>query len=185
MRRPTILEFLNNRPNIAGQKIRLRPRKLEDAIREYRWRTDEEISLLDASVPIKLSYPDFVERYSIELEYPGLTCTLAVDTLWGQYIGNCSIFNFDFIADSAEVGLIIGDKAYWGQGYGSDAMKTFVQYVFQTTDINVIQLRTLDWNKRAQACFKKCGFIPIGTMVRDNYRFIVMELKRGVILSEG
>lgn len=185
MRRPTIFEFLNSRADITSQKIRLRPRKLEDAIREYRWRTDEELSLLDASVPTDLSYPDFVERYSIELEYPGLTYTLAVDTLVGQHIGICSIFNFDFMAGNAEVGLLIGDKAYWGQGYGSDAMKTFVQYIFQTSDISTILLRTLDWNKRAQACFKKCGFSPCGAMTNGNYKFIIMELKRGAILSGG
>ena len=185
MRRSTIFEFLNSRADITGQKIRLRPRKLEDASREYKWRTDRELSLLDASVPIDLAYPDFAERYSIELEYPGLTYTLAVDTLDGQHIGNCSIFNFDFISGNAEVGLIIGNKAYWGQGYGSDAMRTFVQYVFRVSDLSTILLRTLDWNKRAQACFKKCGFIPIGNMTKENYNFIVMELKRSIKQPEG
>ena len=39
LRRSTIFEFLNRQPVLTGKKVRLRPRKLEDAANEYRWRT--------------------------------------------------------------------------------------------------------------------------------------------------
>lgn len=180
MRRSTVFEFLNNRSTVKGNKVILRPRRTEDAAAEYRWRTDEELCLLDAALPLEFTYPDFLERYLVELEYPGLTHTLAVDTLDGKHIGNCSVFNFDFLSGNVEVGLMIGEKEYWDRGYGSDALQTLVQYVFGISDIRLILLRTLDWNKRAQACFSKCGFTPCGTMTKDNYHFIVMELKRNL-----
>ena len=185
MRRSTIFEFLNSRSTITGEKVRLRPRRIEDAVAEYRWRTDEELCQLDAAIPTELTYSDFLERYTIELEYPGLTYTLAVDTLDGKHIGNCSIFNFDFLEGNAEVGLMIGEKEFWGLGYGSDAINTFVKYIFELSDINLILLRTLDWNKRAQACFIKCGFTPCGTMSKDSYNFIVMERKRSKNAAAG
>lgn len=183
MRRSTIFEFLNSQPDLTGDKIRLRPRKMEDVIEEFNWRKDVELCRLDATIPIELTYADFLERYAIELEYPGLTYTLAVDTLDNKHIGNCSLFNFDFLTGHAEVGLMIGDKAYWDKCYGRDALKTFLVFVFQTADISTVLLRTLDWNKRAQSCFSRCGFTQCGTMSKEGYNFIVMEIKRSQIIT--
>jgi len=185
VRRSTIFEFLNSQSTITGQKVRLRPRRTEDAADEYRWRTDEELCRLDATIPIELTYSDFLERYLIEMEYPGLTYTIAVDTLDGRHIGNCSLFNFDFLTGNAEVGIMIGEKSFWEQGYGRDALKVFLQHIFQTSDIEMLLLRTLDWNKRAQSCFVECGFTPCGTMTKDSYSFIVMEIKRSSVVAEN
>jgi RimJ/RimL family protein N-acetyltransferase len=168
---------------VTGEKVSLRPRGIEDAADEYRWRTDEELCRLDATIPIELTYSDFLERYYVELEYPGLTYTIAVDTLEGRHIGNCSLFNFDFLTGNAEVGLMIGEKEFWDQGYGRDALKIFLLHIFQTSNLNTILLRTLDWNKRAQACFIKCGFTPCGTMAKEGYNFIVMEIKRFQVVA--
>jgi RimJ/RimL family protein N-acetyltransferase len=160
---------------LNGQKVSLRPRGLEDCANEYKWRTDEELCRLDAAVPVGLSYTEFLDRYSIELEYPGLTHTLAMDTLNGTHIGECSLFNIDFVDGSTEIGILIGDKDYWNKGYGTDAMETFMQYIFSASDVEKIVLRTLDWNIRAQKCFAKCGFTQSGTMMKGEHRFLVME----------
>jgi RimJ/RimL family protein N-acetyltransferase len=179
LRRSTIFEFLNRPPAVlSGKKVSLRPRRLEDCTNEYLWRTDEELCRLDATIPVGLPYGEFLDRYSIELEYPGLTHTLAMDALDGTHIGECSLFNIDFVDNSTEVGILIGDKSYWDKGYGSDAMQTFVQYIFSASDVEKIVLRTLEWNIRAQKCFEKCGFTRSGTMVKGEYRFLVMESRR-------
>ena len=143
MRRSNIFEFLNRQPVfLTGKMVSLRPRKLEDCTNEFRWRTDEELCRLDATVPLSFSYAEFLDRYSIELEYPGLTYTLAVDTL---------------------------------EGYGAEAMEIFTHHIFDTSDIEKIVLRTLDWNTRAQKCFEKCGFTGSGNLILGEYHFLVME----------
>ena len=178
MRRPTIFEFLNKQPALSGKKVRLRPRGPEDAADEYRWRTDDELCRLDATVPLAYTFKEFLERYSLELEYPGLTCNLAIDTLDGMHIGDCSLFNISHFNDSAEVGIMIGDKKYWGQGYGADALLTFLSYIFQAPGVNKVLLRTLECNARAQKCFEKCGFKPCGSLIRGEHRFVLMEVER-------
>ena len=179
MRRSNIFEFLNRQPSVlTGKMVSLRPRKLEDCAREYRWRTDEALCRLDATIPVSFSYAEFLDRYSIELEYPGLTYTLAVDTLEGTHIGECSLFNIDFIDNSTEIGILIGERDYWGQGYGADAMKILTHHIFDTSDIEKIVLRTLDWNTRAQKCFEKCGFTGSGNLILGEYHFLVMESHR-------
>lgn len=179
MRRSNIFEFLNRQPAaLTGKLVSLRPRKLEDCANEYRWRRDEELCRLDATIPSSFSYTEFLDRFSIELEYPGLTYTLAIDTLEGTHIGKCSLFNIDFIENSNEIGILIGERDYWGQGYGSDAIKIFMHDIFSTSDIEKIVLRTLEWNTRAQKCFEKCGFTGSGSLLLGEYHFLLMESLR-------
>lgn len=183
MRRSTIFEFLDSRATLTGKNIRLRPRRLEDASNEFRWRTDAELCRLDATIPLEVDYPHFLERYILELEYPGLIYTTAIETLEDRHIGNCSLFNFDFIDGNAEVGIMIGEKDRWNQGYGRDALTTLLSFIFQISSINSVLLRTLDWNKRAQACFTGCGFTTCGTLAKENYNFIVMQLIRSQFIQ--
>jgi RimJ/RimL family protein N-acetyltransferase len=162
----------------SGKKVQLRPRKIDDCPNEYRWRTDEELCRLDATIPVSFTYAEFLDRYSIELEYPGLTYTLAVDSLEGKHIGECSLFNINFVDNSTEIGILIGEKTYWDKGYGSDAIETFVQHIFNASNIETIVLRTLDWNTRAQKCFEKCGFTIFGNLLRGELQFRVMQRHR-------
>jgi RimJ/RimL family protein N-acetyltransferase len=178
LRRSTIFQFLNRQPVLTGGKVRLRPRRLEDAADQYRWRCDEVLCNLDASIPTGFSFAEFLDRYSVELEYPGLTSTLAIDTLDGKHIGECSLFNFDFLSNTAELGVLIGEKDFWGRGYGTDAVNLLLLDIFATSDLNRLFLRTLDWNIRAQKCFEKCGFTATGSVTSGDYRFTVMEIVR-------
>lgn len=178
MRRSTIFQFLNRQLVLAGRKVSLRPRRLEDAADQYRWRCDEELCSLDASIPTSFAFSEFLDRYSVEIEYPGLTWTMAIDTLDGRHIGECSLFNFDLLSNTAELGILIGEKDFWGQGYGTDAVDVLLRDIFTTSDLNRLVLRTLDWNTRAQKCFEKCGFTACGSVSSGGYHFIVMEMVR-------
>jgi RimJ/RimL family protein N-acetyltransferase len=178
VRRSTIFEFLDRRPVLNGEKVKLRPRSLDDCANEYKWRTDEELCRLDAALRLDLSPADFRERYSAELEYPGLTYTLAIDTLEGIHIGVCSLFNLDFLKGAAETGILIGEKTYWGTGHGADALRLLLKYVFEISSMEIIMLRTLDWNRRAQRCFEKCGFVPYSSLIKGDYNFVLMRIER-------
>ena len=73
---------------------------------------------------------------------------------------------------------MIGNRDYWCQGYGTDAIATLVDHIFTATGLKRIYLKTLDWNLRAQKCFQNCGFTPYTRVVRDGHTFLYMELKR-------
>jgi RimJ/RimL family protein N-acetyltransferase len=53
-----------------------------------------------------------------------------------------------------------------------------INYIFKTTTIDRIYLNTLEWNLRAQRCFRKCGFLPFKKQKRFSNTFLVMELLR-------
>jgi len=180
----TIFEFLKRQAVLTGNKVLLRPRHPKDAAVEYRWRVDSELCRLDATEPITCIFDEFQLSYNVELQYPGLTHTLAIDTLEHVHIGSCSLFNFNLTANSAEIGIMIGDKLYWGRGYGEDALKAFMLDIFQASDLHSLVLRTLDWNVRARTCFEKCGFVIRGDMVRGEHRFIIMQAEREAVLNK-
>jgi RimJ/RimL family protein N-acetyltransferase len=75
---------------------------------------------------------------------------------------------------------MIGDKAYWGQGYGTDAVLAILDYVFTQAAWQSLFLKTLDWNMRAHKCFEKCGFVRKGTLDYNGCTFIIMEISRPV-----
>jgi RimJ/RimL family protein N-acetyltransferase len=73
---------------------------------------------------------------------------------------------------------MIGNRDYWNQGYGTDAMTTLVDFIFRHSGFKRLYLKTLEKNLRAQHSFQKCGFAPYGHLERDGYNFLLMELSR-------
>lgn len=164
---------------LVGHKIRLRPKRLSDAINDYAWRTDPELSGLDAAQPLALSFEEYLKQYATELHLFGANgFSLAIETMDGKHIGNCACFAVNEANREAELGIIIGDRAYWNRGYGADAVTTLINHIFSDTHLERIYLKTLDWNLRAQKCFQKCGFIPCGRLIKGGHKFVLMELRR-------
>jgi len=162
---------------ILGSKIKLREKKLADALNDYTWQTDPELAQLDAAPLLTTSLSEYLSAYAGELRYPSSTRhRFAIETLKGRHIGNCGFYNIDDTKGEAELGIMIGNRDYWNKGYGTDAVTTLVSYIYQQTNLKQIYLKTLDSNSRAQKCFKKCGFTPYGRLVKDGYSFVLMEL---------
>ena len=164
---------------IIGSKIKLRDKRLGDALNDYTWRTDAELTRLDASPLVTTTFPRYLADYAHELRYPSLIRhRFAVETLDGKHIGNCSYYAIDETKSEAELGIMIGNRDYWDKGYGADTVTTLVNYIFRQTKLKRIYLKTLDSNSRAQKCFKKCGFTPCGHLGRDRFSFTLMEINR-------
>ena len=159
----------------------LREKRLEDAINDYAWRSDEKLARLDAAPLLRIPFGAFLAIYAEELANPNPNpqrCRFAIETPEGKHIGNCMYYDIFEGKGEAKLGVIIGDRNYWDQGYGADAIATLLDHIFNTTALLRISLNTLDWNLRAQRCFLKCGFTPCGLMDRHNHSFIVMEICR-------
>jgi RimJ/RimL family protein N-acetyltransferase len=164
---------------LRGSKIVLRQKQLEDAAADYAWKTDEELARLDATLPLATPFSEYLLSYAEELCSPIWGRRhFAIETPNGKHIGNCSYYNLDEYKGEVEIGIMIGDRSYWDRGYGTDAVTTLVNYIFNEMKLKKVYLHTLEWNARAQRCFEKCGFAPRISIVRNGQRFIFMEVKR-------
>lgn len=157
----------------------LREKKLSDVRSDYQWQSDPELARLDAAPVLTASFSVYLLDYTDQMRRPSPNrYPLAIETLDGRFIGNCTCYDIDKKKGEAQLGIMIGDRDYWDKGYGSDAIRTMTNHVFLNTDLRRIYLKTLEWNLRAQKCFQKCGFTPCGNMQRNGNNFVLMELKR-------
>ena len=77
-------------------------------------------------------------------------------------VGNCGLFNIDWRCRSAEVGIFIGEKGLWNQGYGSEAMRLLLKHGFETLNLNRISLDVYETNPRAIRAYEKAGYVLEG-----------------------
>lgn len=84
--------------------------------------------------------------------------TLGIVTESGVFIGEVSCRDMDLVAGTAVVGIMIGDKSYWGHGYGTDAVRTLCRFLFDRFRLRRIQLDTWAGNKRAIKSYAKVRF---------------------------
>jgi RimJ/RimL family protein N-acetyltransferase len=164
---------------ISGSKVRLREKKLSDVHNDYMWQSDPELARLDAAPLLSISFVVYLLDYTDQLHDSGLKrYPLAVETLDGKHIGNCTCYEINETKAETQLGIMIGDRSYWDKGYGTDAVRTMAGHIFLNTNLKRIYLMTLDWNLRAQKCFQNCGFTPCGQHHRNGHSFVVMELRR-------
>jgi RimJ/RimL family protein N-acetyltransferase len=171
---------------LEGELVVLRPKRMDDAGNDYLWRTDPELAGLDATRPINLTLREYTRYHRDDLEFPSpWSVRLAIDSRDGRHIGNCMYYDIDYNKHHAELGIMIGDREYWGKGYGTDAVRTLLHHVFTGTTIERIYLHTLADNARAQRAFEKAGFRPVKKVRRDGYNFVFMEVRRADWLRQA
>ena len=165
--------------NEEGEKVRVREKRVEDIQNEYSWRVDPELSRLDATKPMTMPYEDFFRYSKEEMQFPNYRSKrLAVETLEGVHIGNIMYYDLNMQNRQAEVGIMIGDKDYWSNGYGTDTVNTLLRHLFTILELDRVYLHTLSWNYRAQASFAKSGFKLVRNVKRGGQDFILMEVLR-------
>ena len=163
--------------DVVGEVIRIREKRIDDIPDEYSWRVDDELSRLDATRPLTMSYDDFFRYTKEEMQFPSYRSKrLAIDTLDGVHIGNVMYYDLNVRNREAELGIMIGDKGYWGKGYGADIVKTLLTHLFLDIALDRVYLHTLAWNYRAQASFEKAGFKKVRSVRRGGQEFLLMEV---------
>ncbi len=149
---------------IWGEKTALRrfeDRMSEEEIRRlYRWGRDEEVLRWSGGSPTDLNIEEFREHLIAERLYgpTNRRAFLIFAKEPFELIGRLGIFGIDWDKRQGELGVVIGEKAYWGKGYGRDALKTLIQHLFLTSSLDRIYLYTFADNYRAQKSFTAAGF---------------------------
>ena len=164
---------------LLGAKVTLRDKREEDAELDYIWRSDPELARLDAAYPLTMSFDRYLKIFRDQLRYPTPgSHHFSTETLDGKFIGNCMYYDLDRVNLQAELGIVIGDRDYWSNSYGYDAVTTLLDHMFTEKGLKRVYLHTLEWNKRAQRCFEKSGFKPVKMVRRISQDFILMEVLR-------
>jgi RimJ/RimL family protein N-acetyltransferase len=113
------------------------------------------------------------------------TLEFAVRTLTDdRLIGFVAFDGIDWRHGDTFVAIGIGEPAYRGRGYGTDAMRRLLRYGFTELNLCRIQLNVFSYNERAMQSYRKVGFVEEGRqrgiLLRDGQRWdlIYMSLLR-------
>lgn len=73
-------------------------------------------------------------------------------------IGECELEMNSGAHGEAYAAIGIGERAYWGKGYGTDAMKLLLGFGFREWNLHRVSLLVFGYNPRAMRSYEKCGF---------------------------
>lgn len=169
-------------------KVRLRDLLMEDAEERYNWCLDREVTK-------HLNMPDKYPPFSLDETRNWISMCMdrsngyeqkAIIAEDGNHIGWVDLKNIDRLNLHAELGIAIGDKNYWGRGYGLAAMKEMLVFGFNELGLNKIWLRVEVDNERAIKSYKRMGYIEEGVLRQDRLRSgeFVDRVRMSILQSE-
>jgi diamine N-acetyltransferase len=151
-------------PVVRGERVYLRAAERSDIPTFVRWFNDAEtLSFVLMRAPMSEAMEE--QWFERMLETQGKERFLFVICRLndGQPVGNCGLFDIDYVNGSAGIGITIGEKALWGQGLGTDAMFALLDFGFGQLRLERLWLEVYDFNSRARRSYEKCGFVLEGT----------------------
>jgi RimJ/RimL family protein N-acetyltransferase len=103
-----------------------------------------------------------------------------------QLIGFADLDYINPIHGDTYMGIGIGEKEYWGKGYGSDALDVILRYAFLELNLHRVTLTVFEYNTRAIRMYARNGFKVEGRhrgyLYRDGRRWDLVEM--GILRAE-
>jgi len=146
---------------LTGQKVILTSIERYDLPKNYLWGNNRELIRLSGISPFPKSSWQIEKWYEQSLTNPA-TMLLAIRNKAAEYIGNIELSNIDFKNSRAEIGILIGEKDFQNKGYGSDALKTIIEFGFKELNLNRLYARVLSFNQAGIKLFKDADFVEEG-----------------------
>ena len=141
---------------LKGKKLILRPGQDKDIFYLINWYNDKELNRLAGWAEGRISTYSLRQNLAKAFGYDPMN--LIIEAKNSKPIGTIQLYNFDEQNQSCKLGIRIGDRNYWGKGYGEDAINTILKYAFYNIDILRVSLKFYEYNIRASKCYLKCGF---------------------------
>jgi len=153
---------------IEGKRLRLWALERHDLLKNYQWANNRDWIRLTGMQPYPKSAAD-IDRWWETTASNTEQRIMAIKTHDGEYIGNIELRDLDATAGRAEVGILLGDEAAQGQGYGTEALGLLARFAFRDLRLHRLYARVLENNARAQNTFRRCGFKHEGTERQVHY----------------
>ena len=157
-----------------GELVRITAEEPEALAKvEVRWQGDSEFHRLAGSEPAMMESEKKLKEWFEKRNEDGFTpkrYSFSVRTLDDDK--NIGFFGLwvNLIHSEAWVGIGIGEREYWGKGYGTDMMKLCLRYAFTELNVHRVSLGVHTYNPRALRSYEKAGFQLEGRTRKDILR---------------
>jgi diamine N-acetyltransferase len=157
---------------LYSNRLRLRAAEKNDIPRFVAWLNDPEVrQYLLMAYPLSQAFEE--KWFETMLERGMAEQVLVIERRVGdeyEAIGNTSFMHVDWISRNAEIGIFIGEKKVWSQGYGREAMKLMLRHGFNDMNLHRIFLRVYEHNLRGIKAYEYAGFVHEGRLRQDVFR---------------
>lgn len=144
---------------ILGKKVKLRDLRVEDVSKEYvKWMNDQDVVKYTESRFSKHTKDSLISYVSEKRKEPDTLFLAIIENSTGKHIGNIKLGPIDKNHKTAEIGIIIGNKNFWGKGVGTESIRILCDYAFRVLGLFKITAGFYDVNIASAKAFSNAGF---------------------------
>jgi Acetyltransferases, including N-acetylases of ribosomal proteins len=177
-------------PFLIGQRVYLRPLERADTPLLQTWVNDQDVirNLLNFRPMNLQGEEEFLDKVTRDPDLLVLGIALRSDD---RLIGDVGLHRIQSRDRQAGLGILIGEKAEWSKGYGTEATRLIVRYAFDVLNLNRVWLHVLEDNQRGRRAYEKVGFKVEGVLRQAGFRegrymdMITMGILRGELIEEA
>lgn len=177
---------------IDATRLYLRDLRLSDVTDRYvAWMNDPDVTRYLESRHTqwtKAGIESFVRRVLRDRAYTFLAMVLKNGD---RHVGNIKLGPIQALHRRGEIGIMLGEKDCWGQGYATEAIRALSAHAFERLGLHKVTAGCYGVNAGSIRAFEKSGFVREGFR-RDNVWFegrfiddVVLGLVRSDRASEG
>ena len=161
---------------LHGSRVRLTALTSDDLPAIARWYEDAEfLRLYDARPAVPRTEAELA-RHLEEMRKSENDFAFAVRPLDGdELIGTLELDGVLWPHGVGGIGIAIGERANWGQGYGTVAARLALAFAFDEINLHRVQATVFSYNARSIALFERLGFQREGVyrefLQRDGKRY--------------
>lgn len=118
------------------------------------WLNDEEVTrYLDVHSATKEGLVDFIR----DMKRSDRDILFAI-RVSGEFIGTSHLGPIDWKMNTAPIGLMIGNKGYWGKGCATEVFKLVLRYAFESLKLKEVTAGVDITHHRSIRALRKAGF---------------------------
>ena len=139
--------------NIVGKQVLIRAIEETDLPLLHKWANDPEIWFLLGGWHFPGSLAE-TQAWFLHLPQDKLNQRFAIE-LGGQLIGTTNLVEIDWKNNHASHGMVLGDQATRGKGYGRDTVMALMRYAFEELHLERLDSTIIEHN-HAVLVFIQC-----------------------------
>jgi RimJ/RimL family protein N-acetyltransferase len=144
---------------IEGKNIALRPMQASDINDRYlSWLNDRKVTEYMETGIFPSSLDDLKGFYKKMSQSKNDVMFTIITRKGSVHIGNIKLGGINWIHRYADLGIMVGDKKYWGKGYGTEACRLMLEYAFNVLNLNKVILGVYAPHQSAIKAYQKAGF---------------------------
>ncbi len=157
---------------LQSDRVRFTPLQFDNIYKHFRWNNDPELNRLDSEVPYEEeTFGEFKKRFERMCFHPSpVNRDFEIHAEDGTLIGVAYVAGISEHNRHGLVGVTIGDRDYWGRGYGRESLELLLRYCFDELELHRVSAETFEYNAAWRRLVEWAGFRKEGTAREYLYR---------------